>query len=268
MVRVPASFARAGMAGLAGSGSRRGVAARRIPSPDVRAYDRLVTVDLGNDGVAPQVTMAGFAAQSGESAVSPGAFASVLTTTVPGGSYLLQWSVSLSGTLSAGDANNMALYVNGSFVAGAVYPAVAGTYPQTAVLISPDGAGNDLKILTSNAGTTGSQYGASIGQNSGIPGTTEAFVGPSAFGESWALDQCFLSTSVGPLDPAQCTVYVGPGVAAQYAVTGSLAGGGSQFGLGGLGLAQGWFVWAVWSGGTPQSFAYLRVTGTKSVLTN
>jgi hypothetical protein len=159
MVRVPAAMARAGMAGLAGSGPRRGLAVRRIPSPDVRTFSRLVTVDLGNDGMAPLATF---------------------------------------------------------------------------------GAG----------------------------GGAEALAGPSAFGESWSLDQCFLSTSVGPLDAAECLVYVGPGVAAQYAVTGSLSGGGSQFGMGGVGLTQGWFVWAVWSGGTEGATASLRVTGTKTVLTN
>ena len=63
-------------------------------------------------------------------------------------------------------------------------------------------------------------------------------------------------------------MYVGPLPLPQYAITGSLAGGGSQFGMGGVGLAFGWFVYAVWSGGTTGAFAYLRVTGTKTVLTN
>ena len=98
-------------------------------------------------------------------------------------------------------------------------------------------------------------------------GTATARCGPRAGGESWSLDQCYLSTSAGLLDPAQCAVYAGPGTVAQYAVTGSLAGGGSQFGLGGLMVPFGWFVWALWTGGTAGTVAYLRVTGTKTALT-
>lgn len=100
-------------------------------------------------------------------------------------------------------------------------------------------------------------------------GTAQAFCGPAASSETWSLDQCYLSTSVGQLDAAQCIVYVSPlaGVA-QYAVTGSLAGGGSQFGLGGLACPNGWYVWAVWSGGTAGALGYLRVTGVKTVLTD
>lgn len=60
---------------------------------------------------------------------------------------------------------------------------------------------------------------------------------------------------------------MGPGAVAQYAVTASLAGGASQFGLGGAALAFGWFVFAVWTGGTPGATANLRVTGVKTALT-
>jgi hypothetical protein len=99
-------------------------------------------------------------------------------------------------------------------------------------------------------------------------GAATALVGPSSGGDLWSLDQCFLSTSTGPLDTAQCTVYTGPLPLANYAVTGSLSGGSSQFGLGGVGVPFGWFAWAVWTGGIPGEFAYLRVTGTKTVLAN
>jgi hypothetical protein len=53
MVRVPRSWPP--MAGLAGAQKYRGAAARRIPVPDGGQYIRPVTVDLGNDGIAPQV---------------------------------------------------------------------------------------------------------------------------------------------------------------------------------------------------------------------
>ncbi|SRR6266567_607080 len=97
-------------------------------------------------------------------------------------------------------------------------------------------------------------------------GAAKALAGPSS-GDVWSLDQCFLSTSVGQLDPAVCMVFAGPLPLPQYAVTGSLAGGGSQFGMGGVAVPFGWFVYAVWAGGTPGAVAFLRVTGVKTVLT-
>jgi hypothetical protein len=99
-------------------------------------------------------------------------------------------------------------------------------------------------------------------------GTAQALVGPSGGGDLWSLDQCFLSTSVGQLDGAQCIVYVGPLPLPQNAVTGSLAGGSSQFGMGGVGVPFGWFVYALWTGGTAGATANLRVTGRKTVLSN
>jgi hypothetical protein len=151
MVRLPPGWHRP-----AGSARRRGVSARRIPVTDIRQYTRLITVDLGNDGVA-----------------APAVFA-------------------------------------------------AG-------------------------------------------GTARALCGPSGLGQSWSLDQCYLSTSAGLLDPAVCSVYAGPQPVQEMLVAGSLQGGGSQFGLGGIGIPAGWFVWALWSGGQPGAVARLRVTGSKTV---
>lgn len=265
MVRVPASWA-GRMAGLAGSGQSGRIAARRIPVTDVSRYVIPVTVDLGNDGVAPQITFPGFLLQTQAAVTSPGATVNVLFTQVPAGTYLVQWTVTLAGTVSASDVNNFALYANGSFVTSSVNPGAVGSYPQTPQLVTLNGGPGDLKVLTNGAGTVGSQYSATFPQNLGIPGTATALVGPQGLGQSWALDQCYLSTSVGQLDPAQCQVFAGPLPLPQMAVTGSLRGGSSQFGLGGLGIADGWFIYAVWSAGTPGAQCYLRVTGTKTVL--
>lgn len=155
MVRVPRGWV---LHPYAGSLPNTGGRGRRIPSPGPEAYTTPVTVDLGNDGVAPQVAFSG-------------------------------------------------------------------------------------------------------------AGTAQASVGPQSSSETWSLDQCFLSTSVGALDPAECTVYVGGLPLAQYAVTGSLSGGQSQFGMGGVQVPNGWFVYAVWTGGTAGALAYLRLTGIKTVLT-
>jgi hypothetical protein len=159
MVRVPRSFLRAGMAGLSGSGPARDPWLKPILRPPDHLFNRQVTVDLGNDGMAPVAT----------------------------------------------------------FTAA---------------------------------------------------GTAQALIGPSSGGDLWSLDQCFISTSIGQLDPALCILYVGPLPLLNYAATNSLAGGGTQFGLGGLGVPFGWFAWALWTGGTPGAVGQLRLTGMKTVLAN
>ena len=97
-------------------------------------------------------------------------------------------------------------------------------------------------------------------------GSVTAQVGPQGVGESWSLDQCSLSTSVGILDPAECTVYAGPAAIATYQVAANLAGGGSQFGMGGIVLHVGDFVFAAWTGGTSGATAQLSVTGKRTAL--
>lgn len=106
--------------------------------------------------------------------------------------------------------------------------------------------------------------------NSG--GQAWAFCGPYGLGQSWALDQAYLSTSEGQLDASEVALYVGPYMqpfqaVAQYLSVSGLAGGSSQFGLGGIGFDTGWFVTAWWTGGTTGALAYLRVTGAKTALT-
>lgn len=96
-------------------------------------------------------------------------------------------------------------------------------------------------------------------------GVAQAQVGPTGLGNTWSLDQCFLSTSIGQLDAAQCIVFIGPLPTPELAITGSLQGGSSQFGLGGTAVQVGEFVIAQWTGGTAGAFAFLRVTGTKTV---
>jgi hypothetical protein len=147
--------------------------------------------------------------------------------------------------------------------AGSQYASGAGQFLRPA---SPDMSGYN-RLVTVDLGNDGIAPLVTFS----AAGVAAAFCGPNTSGESWSLDQCFLGTSVGQLDPAQCIVYVGPlpqpviSPVAQYAVTGSLEGGGSQFGLGGIGFAFGWFVLAVWTGGTPGTTAQLRITGSKTV---
>jgi hypothetical protein len=148
------------------------------------------------------------------------------------------------------------------------YPASAGTWRA---------AGTGLRKLqpppTDSILTYTGTRTVDIGSNGTAPtavfgadGTARAQVGPAGTGASWSLDQAAVSTSIGPLDPAACALFVGPLPLPNYLVAPTLAGGGSQFGLGGVGLVPGLFVWAVWTGGTPGATAQLGVTGQQTVL--
>lgn len=100
----------------------------------------------------------------------------------------------------------------------------------------------------------------------GAAGTATAVVGPSGVGASWQAAQANAYTSVGALDPALVAFYFGPLPIAQYQVAANLQGGGAQVALGGTTITPGWFIYAVWTGGTPGATAYLYVTGGKTVL--
>jgi hypothetical protein len=128
----------------------------------------------------------------------------------------------------------------------ATLPIGAYSTPQT-VDIGPNGVATPIAFSASSAATLQ--------------------VGPQGIGETWSLDQCYLSTSIGQLDAASCSVYVGPAAIEGYLFTANLSGGGAQFSLGGAGLQVGDFVIAVWSGGTPGAVANLRVTGARTALT-
>jgi hypothetical protein len=94
---------------------------------------------------------------------SPGAAAQIAATgNVNPGEYLAQWQVEVSGTLTAGtDNDNMRLMVNGGVVSTAVYPAVAGSYPQDPVgLLIP--ALTNAQVKTNAAATTGAVYSANL----------------------------------------------------------------------------------------------------------
>jgi hypothetical protein len=230
----------------------------------IEAFRYPVTVDLGNFGVAPLATFGGYATAT-SSLTSPSAFSSIVSVTpAAGGLFTINWTVQLAGTVGAPEANNFRLFFGATFIPS-VNAAAVGTYPQAPVGPVALGPGETVTVgVAANNATAGAIYTGTI--PSASSGAT-AQVGPQGVGESWALDQCYVSTSVGQLDTAQCIVYVGPLPLGTYAVTGSLSGGSAQFGLGGLLLEPGWFVWAVWTGGTFGEFGQLRVTGAKTALT-
>ena len=95
---------------------------------------------------------------------SPAAFASLATCSLPPGTWLIGWTVQLSGTVGANELNNVRLTdSSGALIATAVLPAAAGTYPQAAALVTISGSltGAVLKV-GANAGTSGAVYTATF----------------------------------------------------------------------------------------------------------
>jgi hypothetical protein len=109
------------------------------------------------------------------------------------------------------------------------------------------------------------------GQVSGVvpeSGELALSVGPSGLGTVWYPASAVISTTVGPLDPSTCAVYVGPQGNPQ-ALQGTLfaSGGAGTVALAIPQLTPGLFIVAIWTGATPGSVATMNVTGTAQMLT-
>lgn len=214
-------------------------------------------------GGQAQGQILGFPGASG-SLTSPAAFQNVAgPLTVPvAGTYTINWSVTLSGTLSSGDANNLDLVLNSfTILATGVFPAVAGTYPQTPVTVALH-AGDTLALGTPGAGTTGSVYTASITGTS-LPLTLTA--GPQGLANVWYPAQVTLSTTTGVLDTSTALVYLGAqGV--PITLVGSVFSGNGTVALAIPSMSPGQVLIVTWTGGHPGDIAAFNIVGTMDAL--
>jgi hypothetical protein len=100
------------------------------------------------------------------SVTSPAGGATIAQVPLGLGTYVVTWTVELSGTLGAADANNFQLFQSGTgsnfVVINSVNLAVAGAYAQLSVNITATAAGNFIKVLTIGAGTAGAVYSGVI----------------------------------------------------------------------------------------------------------
>ena len=136
---------------------------------------------------------------------SPGTGVSIVFVTVVAATYTVAWSVSLSGTLGAGDANNFGLYNGATFVATSVNPAVAGTYPQAPQTFTVAAGVPDIKIISGAAGTAGAVYGASFT----APWTFSPAAGPPNDGSYFIIAAGW----IGLVNPGDvCVSALNPGV--------------------------------------------------------
>jgi hypothetical protein len=239
----------------------RGTGMQPIRSVPIGAYTQKAT-GVPLTGGQNQAIIPGIPAGSG-SITSPGAFAAIIRIIIPvAGTYTVHWTVSLAGTLSAGDANNFHLDQNGILVAASVNPAAAGTYVQTPAVITA-AAGDEIEVFAVAAGTTGSVYGAVIPAQAS-PLTLTA--GPQGLGTIWYPAQVTLSTTTGVLDTSTALCYLGSqGV--PITLVASVFSGNGTVALAIPSMSPGQVLIVTWTNGHPGDTAAFNIVGTMDALT-
>jgi hypothetical protein len=229
----------------------------RVPAG--RYTQRITGVPL--TGGQAQGIISGFPGASG-SVTSPAPFTVIWEIEFPAaGIYTLQWSVTVGGTLAAGDADNMGLGLDGTSIATAVYPDTPGTYPQAAVTFTA-AAGSVLALLNIDAGTAGSVYS---GTATGVSVPLSLQVGPQGLGVTWYPAQVTLSTSTGPLDTATAMLWLGPSQTPTQLV-GSVYTGNGTVALAIPSMSPGQVLICQWTGGHPGDQASMNVIGNMDAL--
>lgn len=236
---------------------------RRPPVIGLAAYRMVQGVPL--QPANAQATVQGWVGVSG-SANAPAAFTNLCqTATIPAGTYLVAWSVTLSGTLGANDVNNFVLFQGAFGVTPSVNPDVAGTYPQTPVLVNVPAGGGTLQVASgSHAATAGSVYGGAItGQ-----ATAAVQLGPSGLGNLWYPTQITVATTTGittGTDTSVCNVYLGPQVS-PLTLLGTVYGGNGIVAAALPDIQPGQYLIAEWSSAVLGDTAVMNVQGSMDAL--
>lgn len=270
MVRTPPGYNRRaggwppGLVVPAGSMVNRQVLPAHVPP---HHYLTPAQVPIGPYGFAQGIVQ-GYKGVTGQ-LTAPAAFATLTSVgPIPAGVYTINWTVQLSGSAGAGDANNFQLYNNGVLLANSVNAGAAGIYPQAPVTATvPPGGGQFLEVTAgAGAGSPGAVYKGTI-TGASLPLTLH--VGPSAFGTAWQLAQASIGTTTGANDTSTAEFFAQPygTPAAPFQVGQSYAAGGDQVGLSGIKLVTGEFLFVVWTGANPGDTATLVLSGTQVVLT-
>jgi hypothetical protein len=90
-------------------------------------------------------------------ATDPGAGGTIVSTSAltAGTTYTVAWSVTLEGTVTTADANNMQIIaLNLNAAPDAFYPGAVGTYPQTTVTATPTGNTATVKAIAAASGAS------------------------------------------------------------------------------------------------------------------
>jgi hypothetical protein len=95
-------------------------------------------------------------------ATSPGANGIIATLSgFAAGTYFVNWTVGLEGTLGVGDANNMYIALTGASQLPSINPGVVGEYPQQQLELTMLATDN-LSVKATAAATVGANYSADI----------------------------------------------------------------------------------------------------------
>jgi hypothetical protein len=99
---------------------------------------------------------------------SPGANAVLASAVLPAGTYQVNWTVTLAGTLLAADRNNVGLYLNNVLLYTSDNNINVGTvYQQNPTVVTIPAGGGTLSLQTIAPGTGSSVYDASFTATSG-----------------------------------------------------------------------------------------------------
>jgi hypothetical protein len=263
MVRLPPGFHPQAVRNgnkLANRPGLNGTGMQRMQPVPIGAYQgKFLGVPLSGgqvQGVIPAATASG-------SATSPSTFQILATVSIPAGTSSVNWSVTLAGTVGAGDANNFAVRIqSGAMLAQSVNAGAAGTYPQAPIAVTGPVV---LQLETwSSAPTAGSIYSGSItAANSGLTLT----VGPQGIGTVWYPAQATISTTTGPLDTSTCKIYLGTQGVPIALVATLFPGGAGTAALAIPPMTPGQVLIFQWTGGHVGDIAAANIVGTQDALT-
>lgn len=197
------------------------------------------------------------------SATSPTTFQILASLTIPAGVTVVAWTVTLSGTLGAGDANNFAVRIqSGATVATSVNAGAAGTYPQAPITVT-----GPLVLQLETAGstpTTGSVYSGTLTISTA---QAQVSVGPQGAGNVWYSAQATISTTTGTLDTSTCRLYLGAqGVPVLLVAT--VFSGNGTVALALPPMSPGQYLIAIWAGAHAGDVAAVNIVGTMDALSN
>lgn len=195
---------------------------------------------------------------------SPAVTETIVSVTVPPGTYTVQWTVTLAGTINGNNTNNFGLYNGSSFVAESVNADAAGSYPQTARTLTVTAAQPTISIYA--GGTTpgtGSIYTAILTSASA---SLTLQTGPQGLGTVWYPAQVTTATTSGVNDTSTCLVYMGAAGTPTTLMGTLYPGGAGVLAVAFPPLTVGLFVIAVFTGGRNADIASVNVTGTMDYL--
>lgn len=235
---------------------------RVVPPLPIGAYREKISGVPLTGGQAQGLIPASFSSSSSQNA--PPAFTIITEFTVTATAvYTIAWSVALSGTPGAGDANNFALFRNhGPYLATSVNAGASGSYPQASFTAFLNAGDTVTLASNTNAATAGSVYSGTL--SASVPLTLTA--GPQGLGTVWYPAQITLSTTTGPLDTGTAQVYLGSGGVPTMLVASVFTGNGTAA-LAIPPLQPGELIIVTWTGGHGGDTASFNIIGTMDALT-